>query len=193
MPTVSLTPTLRKTYEDLFATCTADAAWHGEIDRVIALLRENQGRYQSVSDETAVPWHVVGVLHCMEASMRFDRHLHNGDPLTGRTVHVPANRPTAGVPPFTWEASAQDALRYTGVARWTDWSVAGTLYRLEWYNGFGYRAHHPEVLTPYLCSFSCHYKQGKFVADGSCSPTPKSRQCGAAVLLRRCPERGLVQ
>ena len=31
-----------------------------------------------------VPWWFVAVVHCMECSMRFDQHLHNGDPLSGR-------------------------------------------------------------------------------------------------------------
>jgi lysozyme family protein len=128
---------------------------------------------------------VVGIIHSLEASCDFTRHLHNGDPLTARTTHVPAGRPRTGRPPFTWEASAIDALTLQGFASWKDWSVAGTLYKLEAYNGFGYRDHHRTVPSPYLWSFSNHYTRGKYVADGRFSPTAVSQQCGAAVLLRR--------
>src|SRR5262249_24093908 len=70
--------------------------------------------------------------------------------------------------------------------------LAGTLYKLEEYNGFGYRLYHPDVLTPYLWSFSNQYSGGKYVADGTWSPTAKSKQCGAAVLLRRMAENGTI-
>jgi lysozyme family protein len=55
--------------------------------------------------------------------------------------------------------------RWAGLDHWQDWSLAGLLYRLEAYNGFGYRKHHPEVLTPYLWSFSST-TAGKYVQDG---------------------------
>ena len=86
----------------------------------------------------------------MESSLNFKRHLHNGDPLTARTVHVPSGRPRQGDPPFTWEQSAADALTLRNLGPRTDWSLSGTLYALEGYNGWGYRRYHPEVFSPYL-------------------------------------------
>ena len=74
-----------------------------------------------------------------------------------------------------------------------DWGLAGTLYQLERYNGWGYRLYHPHVLSPYLWGFSNHYRQGKYVSDGTWSDTAVSRQCGAAVLLRRMAENGFVE
>jgi hypothetical protein len=129
----------------------------------------------------------------MEASLNFTKHLHNGDPLSHRTVHVPAGRPKKGKPPFAWEESAQDALALKGLSAKTEWSLAGTLYQLERYNGWGYRLHHPHVLSPYLWSFSNHYKSGKYIADGTWSDTAISRQCGAAVLLRRMAEKNQIE
>ena len=64
------------------------------------------------------------------------------------------------------------------------------LYKLEAYNGWGYRDHHPDVNSPYLWSFSNHYKSGKYVADGTFSATAVSAQCGAAVLLKRLTQLG---
>jgi hypothetical protein len=75
---------------------------------------------------------------------------------------------------------------------WTDWEIPGILYKLEQYNGFGYRNFHPSVKSPYLWSFSNHYTSGKYVADGTWSPTAKSQQCGAAVLLRRLAEKQAI-
>jgi hypothetical protein len=101
---------------------------------------------------------------------------------------VPAGRPPTGNPPFTWEQSAEDALTMHNLG--ANWTVGGTLYQLERYNGFGYRLYHPQVLSPYLWGFSNHYSAGKYVADGTWSDTAVSNQCGAAVLLRRLAERG---
>lgn len=128
----------------------------------------------------------------MESGLDFTCHLHNGDPLSARTVHVPAGRPKSGKPPFTWEESAEDALRMRRIERVESWSLERVLYELERYNGWGYRLYHPYVLSPYLWSFSNHYTSGKYTADGRWSDTAKSRQCGAAVILRRLEERGEI-
>jgi hypothetical protein len=76
--------------------------------------------------------------------------------------------------------------------RWHDWSVAGVMFKLEQYNGWGYRQFHPGVLSPYLWSFSQHYQKGKYVADGHFDPAAVSQQCGAAVLLWRMVDRDLI-
>ena len=49
--------------------------------------------------------------------------------------------------PADWASSAKDALRLLGFTGKTDWSLERTLYRLEAYNGFGYRR--MGVPTPY--------------------------------------------
>ena len=100
-----------------------------------------------------------------------------------------AGRPV-GHPPFKWEVSASDALVFDGLSTWTNWSLPGTLFVLERFNGFGYRGPDIHILTPYLWSFSNHYTKGKFVRDNVFSPTAVSKQCGAAVLLR---QHGLAQ
>ena len=192
MAAVELTAALRREYEALFASCRVRPERWDEVDRVVDTLLAWRDRYRAAGDEVGVPWPVVAALHSLEASLDFERHLHNGDPLSGRTVHEPAGRPLDGSPPFEWHASAVDALRASGLSRGRDWSLAATLYRLERTNGWGYRLYHPEVLSPYLWSFSEHYQRGKYVADGSWSDSDVSRQPGAAVLLRRLAERGEV-
>jgi lysozyme family protein len=186
----TLTKRLGREYRLLYASCLIRPNRRAEVDRIARRLTANRRRYEKVAKTLKMPWYVVAVIHALEAGMDFTRHLHNGDPLTARTTHVPAGRPRAGRPPFTWEASAIDALRGQGFAQWSDWSVPGILYKLEAYNGWGYRERHPQVLSPYLWSFSNHYARGKYVADGRFSTTAVSAQCGAAVLLKRLEERG---
>ena len=50
-------------------------------------------------------------------SLDFNRHLHNGDPLSSRTTHIPQNRPVKGKPPFTWEESTIDVLKHKRLDR----------------------------------------------------------------------------
>lgn len=193
MPTIRLTPALRQEYESLFNNCQIRPARATEVEKILDLVQANTARYQAVSERSELPWFFVAVVHSMESSLAFARHLHNGDPLTDRTVRVPAGRPKSGDPPFTWEHSCADALSMKGLGARTDWSLAGTLFQLERYNGWGYRRFHPHVLSPYLWSFSNHYGQGKYVSDGRWSETAVSRQCGAAVLLRRMAELGQIE
>jgi lysozyme family protein len=104
---------------------------------------------------------------------------------------VPAGRPVKGTPPFTWEESAADALTLRKIDQWKDWTIEGVLYQIEGYNGWGYRLHHPTVLTPYLWSFSNHYIKGKYIADGTWSDNAVSNQCGAGVLLKGMDFQGV--
>ncbi len=192
MANVTLTPALRLEYDALFNDCQIRPEKMAEVERLVSQLMGNAARYQSVAGTLGIPWYFVAVIHNMEASQNFTRHLHNGDRLTARTVHVPAGRPRTGTPPFTWEESAVDALSMKRLGPGTDWSLAGTLYQMEGYNGWGYRLYHPHVRSPYLWGYSNHYRSGKYVADGTWSDTAVSRQCGSAVLLRRMAESSLI-
>ncbi|HSW13207.1 MAG TPA: hypothetical protein VLI06_10245 [Solimonas sp.] len=193
MPNVQLTQGLRQEYVSLFNSCLIRPERAKEVDRIVAKLAANRTRYDEAAGKAGVPWSFVAVVHNMEASLNFSTHLHNGDPLLRRTVQVPKGRPLAGNPPFTWEVSAADALGLKGLGKGTDWSLAGTLYQIERYNGWGYRLYHTHVLSPYLWSASTHYISGKYVADGTWSDTAKSAQLGAAVLLRRMSENGDIE
>jgi lysozyme family protein/peptidoglycan hydrolase-like protein with peptidoglycan-binding domain len=186
-----LTGGVTKEYDRLWSSCAIRPRRSGAVDEIVDRIAANKGRYQKAGRPSGVPWYVVGIIHMLESSGNFSTHLHNGDPLSARTVHVPAGRPAKGSPPFTWEESAADALAGQGLGRWRDWSVPGTLYVFERYNGFGYRPR--GIPSPYLWSFSNHYSKGKFVADGRFSPSAVSQQCGSGVLLRRLAERGLVK
>jgi lysozyme family protein len=187
-----LTDALRAEYQTLFDTCQIRPERQAEINATAEKIIGTEARYRGVGDPLGVPWYVIGVIHSLDASLSFERHLHNGDPLIARTVEVPKGRPAAGQPPFTWEQSANDALAFDKYTTWTDWSVPGILFKWESYNGWGYRGYHPDVKTPYLWSYTNHYKSGKYVGDGTWSQTTVSKQAGAAAILRRLAERGAV-
>jgi lysozyme family protein len=155
--------------------------------RTIARYRS---RYEEVVKKSRIPWWFVGLIHMMECSFNFNTHLHNGDPLGRKTFRVPAGRPARGSPPYEWTYSARDALDRQNLFQESDWSLPRALYRLEQYNGFGYRMR--GVASPYLWSFSTIYHKGKFVADGVFNAEAVSRQCGAATALKFLHQKGEV-
>ena len=170
---------------DLRPQHSQSANWH------LTMMRQSKPRYQAAGQRTGVPWFVIAAIHGLEASFNFRAHFHNGDfPLTSRTRQVPAGRPTAWLPPSDWESSTADALRLLGFAGASDWSLPRTLYRLEAFNGFGYRR--IGRASPYLWSFSTLYERGKFVADGRFDATARSQQCGTAIMLKLLADAGEI-
>lgn len=186
----ALTETLRSEYQRLFDTCDIKPGKYNAVDACVNAITNGKNMYETIAARTGVPWYITGVIHKMECDCNFRTHLHNGDPLTARTTHVPKGRPKNGNPPFTFTDSAIDALTIEGFTDWKDWSISGMLYCLEKYNGFGYRS--KGINTPYLWSFSNQYTKGKYVADGKFDPNAVSQQIGAAVVLRRMSELGIA-
>lgn len=158
-------------------------AKHAELGRIAQKLVAHKATYQSVMVKTGVPWFMIAVIHERESDANFHTHLHNGDPLTHRTVHVPSGRPRWGKPPFTWEESAVDALDMRGLDNVHDWSIERICYELEAYNGWGYRMH--GVPSAYLWSWSSVYKGGKYIADGVWSDSKWDPQPGCMPLIAR--------
>jgi lysozyme family protein len=163
---ITFNNSLRNEFQQLFNTCLIKN--FPAVDACVNKIVGSKSRYQAVSARVGAPWYFIGILHNMECSGRFDQHLHNGDPLTARTIRVPAGFPKTGKPPFTWEASAEDALRLKKLDTWTDWSIPAMLFKMEQFNGFGYRV--KGINSPYLWSFSNHYTKGKFTRDGIFDP-----------------------
>lgn len=184
------TPELRREYEGLFASCRIAPEHLNDVLKALDKILCGRSRYEAVAAMTGVPWWFIGLLHSLESSCSFFTHLHNGDSLKARTVNVPKGRPLVWDPPNDWESSAYDSLRYQVFVDQTDWSLARVLYRLELYNGMGYRAH--GIFSPYLWSYSQHYTKGKYVMDGVWNPDAVSRQCGAAVMLKKMVDDGTV-
>ena len=177
-------------YQAWFDRCELRPEFKDNLAFYMSRLEKFKPVYQDVATPMGIPWAFVGIIHGMECGFAFTTHLHNGDPLTKRTVNVPKNRPTTGEPPFTWRDSARDALMLKGYHQESQWSVPRMLYLFEKYNGFGYRS--LGVPTPYLWSFSNLYVSGKFVADHEFDANAVSKQCGAAVMLKTLTQRGLA-
>jgi lysozyme family protein len=174
---------LRPEYIELFERCKIRPEYQHAVDGFLERLALGKPDYQKLEIPTGVPWYVVGLIHGLECDFNFRQHLHNGDSLQHRTVNEPTGRPVKGDPPFDWDYSAIDALSYDKFIGWTDWSAAGICYKLEGYNGWGYRARH--VNSPYLWSCSNNYERGKFVSDGHWDPDAVSKQVGAIVALKQ--------
>ncbi len=190
MTVPKFTAALAKEYSDLFNRCKIAADKMAEVEEMVQRILKYQNRYASIAAQSSVPWYVIAVIHNMECGLDFTKHLHNGDSLKRRTVNVPGGRPKTGQPPFTFEVSALDALKYDKLTEWKDWSIGGICYTLEGFNGWGYRAH--KINSPYLWSYSNLYTGGKYVADNKWSGTAVSRQCGAAVILRSMSDHGAI-
>lgn len=155
---------------------------------------ENRARYELAAAACpGMPWWWVACAHSLESGMSWTRHLHNGDPLTARTRQVPAGRPATGSPPFTWEASARDALTMPphSLHLVREWTIPRALYELERYNGFGYVRR--RINSPYLWSFTTLAQPGKYVADGRFDPAAVSQQCGAVAIMKALEELGALR
>lgn len=189
MAGVNFTKTLEQEYENLYSGMEIRVDRLSGVEKSVDSLLSFKDRYEKVGKPLGVPWYVVGIIHSMESSRNFKTHLHNGDPLSSRTVRIPEGRPIEGNPPFDWEESAIDALTMSKLDLVTEWSLPRILYEFERYNGWGYRLYHPHVLSPYLWCYSNHYTSGKYIADGTWSDRAVSLQIGAAVYLRRLEER----
>src|SRR5262249_32294651 len=145
-----------------------------EVKNAVNKIASNKQRYLVVEGETGVPWYILGIIHVSDAGGNFNTHLRNGDPLTARTVHVPAGRPSDGQPPFLWETSAIDALKLMKPDKESFSSIGATLYWLERYNGFGYRRR--DIKSPYIWSCTDVYTGGQFVS-GMFDPNVRARYC----------------
>ncbi len=187
---MQLTDELRKEYESRFAVLQIRPERSKEVDALIAKMIGGRTRYEAVSAATKVPWFVIGSIHGLECSFMWDCHIFNGDPLDRRTVHVPSGRPVKGQPPFTWEESAIDAMEFEGFTSWNDWSIAGTCFTVEKYNGFGYRKR--GIPSPYLYGGTQFQMKGKFTSDGHFDAFAETKQIGATAIFRRLLDSSVI-
>ena len=177
------------TNAELYTASTLNPGHDRELVAATGLILAHCDQYQAVMGRVRIPWLVIAAIHFRESGLRFDRHLHNGDPLTARTVHVPAGRPVDGSAPFAWVDSACDALS----DRWkpVPWDLQGALTFLEHYNGTAYRVKHG-IASPYVWSYTSAYTSGLYVADGEFDPNAVSEQAGCAALFKQLESQGLA-
>ena len=177
-------------YEAMWLSAEILEDAHYDLNMIVDTILLNEDRYKEVEDATGVPWFWIGAIHSRESSCDFDSHLHNGDPLTARTTHVPAGRPPEGDPPFTWEESAIDALEYQGLVgdeHDHPWDCAGMHLDAELYNGLGYVDH--GVNSPYVWAGTTHQQPGKYVADGQWDADAWDQQMGVSAIWKKLCER----
>lgn len=186
-------------YRKRWAACKVDPERAREAGRVADIMISNQGRYEHISviaSGGVIPWWFIALAHNRESGMDFTRHLHEGSRLTGRTQDVPKGRPKA--PPangktYTFEESAVDALTMPGKAfdKIKVWDVAEVFFRLELYNGFGYRA--KGIPSPYLWAGTNQSdERGKYVRDHVFDQNAIERQLGCAAIMLALRDRGVV-
>lgn len=176
-------------YTTLFssAALTKEPSKLKELDYVARVALTNRALYLIVQRSVCVPWPIIAAIHFRESDQHFGCHLHNGDPLTSRTVHVPAGRPSTGKPPFLWTESACDALKTAWKPQM--WDIASCLEFMERYNGTGYQKH--SVNTPYLWDYTDKYVSGLYVSDGSFDPDAKESRPGTVSLLKTLAGKGV--
>lgn len=169
-------------YTRLLRKMKVKASWIPVFKRVSNRIKRNKERYETVSRMCGgkIPWEFIGVIHNLECSLSFNKHLHNGDSLKRKTRRVPAGRPRSRGP-WTWEQSAVDALKMKNFHKINHWSMERMCYELERYNGFGYR--NKGINTPYLWSGTTVYTKGKYIRDHVFSRSAVSKQTGTIPLL----------
>jgi lysozyme family protein len=195
---MELTRELEQEYLDLWANCTINSQHVGLVKQCADNIQLNQLIYRDVSDKTGVPWYVIAVIHSLESDFDFTTHLHNGDPLTRRTVNVPAGRPLRWNPPSDWSDSAIDALEFDGAFGVQSWNLPNVFFFLEKFNGWGYRNDAgrntvPSSRSPYIYSGTDHYKKGKYFEDHKFDPQLVSDQIGCMAQLKELENRGLIK
>jgi lysozyme family protein len=132
---------------DLFQHMIVDPNRVADINKIVDRIVAARDHYEPVQTATGIPWFIVGILHQLESGGDFAVHL-NGDPLSARTVNVPAGRPANGDPPFLWKDSAIDLLKLS-FGPTADFSTIGDIfYEIERYNGLAYRRRNAR--SPYV-------------------------------------------
>lgn len=166
---------------------TTDERKHVILDDICSIILKNQGLYALVGKACQIPWQAIAGIHFRESNQSFSKHLHNGDPLTARTVHVPVGRPDWGQPPYQWKDSAIDAIR--GSWRPREWNIGTCLEWCERYNGLGYQKH--SVNSPYLWDWTSLYDAGLFTADGHFDAQAKEDRPGVVAILKWLIQKGV--
>lgn len=184
-------------YASLFQAAIVDQSKMDIIENAAYNIRIHSSRYQRVSSATQIPWYIIASIHNQECSLNFNCHLHNGDPLSARTVRVPRGRPfsmpQSGSFPYAWEESAIDALTKSGLWRpslASNWTIEQGLEFMERYNGLGYA--NRDINTPYLWSFTSLYNGGLFIADNKFDPKGVSEHMGAVALIKVMQTKGYL-
>ena len=168
-------------YKNMYRLAHADdPEMEARAERYADTIIANKENYKEIERKTGVDWYVVGTIHMLESGGDFSTYLHNGEPLGSVTKKVPR-----GIFFENWGEAAIHALERHYIE---NENQHGTLEALERYNGLGYRRQRcggRKVQTPYLWSGTQFHDKGKYVRDGVFECNAKSKQPGAALILKK--------
>lgn len=187
---------LKPRYQQLWATCQLRKSWLDRVGAIAKQIVSYRPHYDAIEQATTVPWWFVGILHYRTSNFG-NAHLHNGDPLTGRTVRNPAGRPfhpPANGHSYTFAESAIDALRGQQFDRDPDRSVEAWLWRFDLWNGFRYLEQ--GLNSEYLWNGTNHFgsgnNRGKYLPNGVFDPNSQPEQVGTAAILWYLYHQGML-
>lgn len=178
---------LKSEYESWVANVRPLPGRVHEIDQVALRLtrQDNLAHYASVFAKIGVPQVVQATICEREDGNDFTKSPAQGDPWNRVSTHVPR-----GIGPFkSWEESAIyswtvcDRLNVLSVPEWT---LPYFCFKMEGYNGTGYRAH--GLRTPYVVGGTNLQQPGKYTSDGSFDPNHMDAQLGALPVAMRMIE-----
>lgn len=155
----------------------------GEIDEALAaarLILRGKSRYRAVEAINGTPWGWIGLAHYREASCDFSGVLHNGQHIIG-TGRKTTEEPIGRGPFSSWEEAAVDALRIKKLSGSLPWSITYTTFKLEVFNGMGYRSNHKP--SAYLWAGTNQYEGGKYVKDHVFDPHAMDGQLGVCPVM----------
>ena len=168
------TMTVNSDRSQIFATQAQFAIAHKDI-------------YSNLESKTGVPWAMLAVIHRRESDANFNTYLGNGDPLSRRTVNVPAGRgPFLG--PNAFVAGGVDAIKVEGWSMIRDWRLEKQLYYCLLFNGVGSEAFNPPHPSSYVWGGTNIQQPGKWIRDHVWSSTVMDVQPGCAPLLKQISE-----
>jgi lysozyme family protein len=154
-----------------------------DMEVFIGNWEQNRSRYETVASQTNIPAPLIAAIHWREASGNFNTYMHQGDPLGKPAVNWPSNIPIF----HRWEDAATHALNMKrsiqNQVELTEetTNIAAISTYSEVYNGLGY--FYKDRNSPYVYSGTNQYSSGKYVSDGTYSPTTVDTQLGIIPLV----------
>lgn len=172
-------------YRKLWPLLEIEERFSDTINQAVMLIKSNKSRYQDIikssrksgaSTDPKMPWYVLGIVHYLDSNVDFDRFL-----------------PVSGMEELSedWDVRATQFLESRDWNKWVDWTLTDIMFRLEQLNGNGYR--NKGRCSPYIWSYTNHYKTGTYVANGVFEPQTRFPRAGVAVLLKEMLDQKLVK
>ncbi len=158
---------MEQEYQYLWPLAKVQPDYQREAKMLVDWAKHNRGLFDLASEATKVPWWVIAGINQLEMGMNFNGTILNGDSWKDKTTHYPP-----GLGPWkNWLDACIWGLRYEArgwnfdLAKF-QWTVGGTFYFAECYNGHNARLAMgleiiPANASPYIYSGTQFYQKGK--------------------------------